>query len=70
MAWSRLIEESTERYSNGLIDFEEFEDEIDMWLRAEECHRCRGEQLCSTHYEQFCGGYWRPIPDETVVIGK
>jgi hypothetical protein len=69
-SFAREIEECAERYANGLIGWPDFEDEVDMWLRAEQCDHCRGGQLCSAHYEQFCGGYWRPIPDETVVIRK
>jgi hypothetical protein len=69
-SFARLIKESAERYASGEYDLENFEFEIDLWLRAEQCERCRNGQLCSAHYEKFAGGYWRPIPDETIVIRK
>lgn len=49
----REIEGAKNRFAEGTLSMEELENEIEFWLRVDECEFCDDNQLCSMHYERL-----------------
>lgn len=49
------MEKLHNEYATDVITEDELEDEIELWLRVEECEFCFGKQLCTIHFGQMVG---------------